>query len=218
MSQPTFEIQNRTCKVGGHVNVRTQKHGVEEVVTALDFTVLYQLEREEVNVLTNDTEGYDRLFRQEGEKLEPALKSCRPLKDQIESAHVEIVVSDGSKALILGDCKVSKIRFEPKTKGACNVRSQIQCTPKLDVGVTNLLRNLGTEQAKISIRAQNEQQALELNEGEGEGKKPEKGKRGGKKTSEPAAPDTNVTQFPGKRTRKKKTNGHAEQSEQPPAS
>lgn len=161
-----FEIRDRACKIGNHVNVRTEARGDEEVVTAFDISIVdISLDKGELNTLLGDEQAHERLFRtEEGGRIVPAFNAVQSLrlKAKIPSARVEIHVGQG-KAIVMPDAKLSKVTLERRDGGVCGLGVQVQCIPNIDEGGARLLKHLGAD-AGITIRTQNEQQGLDLKE------------------------------------------------------
>lgn len=145
-------ISKRPCKIGGHMNARTEKHGDEDV-PALDIALEgIMLMAQELNALLEDPMAHRHLFQTQNGKLhEPTFTKFKPfvLRDAYEGATVRIVVGLRNDEITLADCRLRRITLEPKTGGMTQLSLSVAARPDEDV-MAVLLRYMGSD-ADVAI-------------------------------------------------------------------
>lgn len=128
-------ITKRPCKIGGHMNARTEKHGDEDV-PALDIALDgIMLTAEELNALLEDPTAHRALFQSQNGKLtEPTFAKFKPfvLKDSYDDATVTIIVGLRNDEITLHGCKLRRITLEPQTGGMTKLSLSVGARPELE--------------------------------------------------------------------------------------
>lgn len=125
----------RPCKLGGHINVRTEKHG-EENVPACDVTLAgVLLEQDELDTLLGDGTHKALFITKRDELSEPRFKDFKPfaLKHKFEKSRVAIEIDGVDDELVFDDIKISRVRVAPQVGGLTAVDVSVQCTPSSDI-------------------------------------------------------------------------------------
>lgn len=166
-----MDLNRRPCRIGTSINTRREKHG-EGNVTALDIPVReYMLDAAELNSLLQEDRAHGVLFNHAkgGSLIEPVFRTVKALrlKDKIEEVEVQIEWA-GSHVMLLAPCNLSKIALEPRVGGLTAASFAIQCTPKLDSLVAQLLEKLDGE-VEVTVRGIGEQRSLDLEHADADG-------------------------------------------------
>ena len=128
-----LKIPNQPAKLGPSLNVRTEKHG-DDNVTAVDIRLKdVALTRAEFNTLLGDAHAFNRYFVDEKGFYKPADPQLKPraLEDSYEGATVVMVLgmNDMGPKVELGDVKIKSITFEPIAGGVVNLSFMLQVVP-----------------------------------------------------------------------------------------
>jgi hypothetical protein len=212
-----FEITNRSCVIGNHVNVRSEKQGSEDVDTAFDIMLDdISLSPSETNTLLCDDKAYDCLFRpRPGEHgldgmLVPTFPKVThlPIAEKIEGARVQFNLGSG-RPLTLNDCTLARLAVRRTDGGLCVMKVQVQCIPNIDEGGARLLKRLG-DKVTVNIRAEvSDQQTLPLKEGDKEETRKVSGGFRPSKTGEQIDEELRA------RAKSRKANGHGNVTQLP---
>jgi hypothetical protein len=138
-----FQLTQRPAQIGPSINVRTEKHG-EENVPAVDIPVTdIFLDKDEFNGLMQDEDAHDAFFTDErGKQLEPRFQGIAAitLSDKFTGARVTIK-RNGSDAenLVLKPAKIAKVKLEPQVGGLTLVSFTVQGNPSDHTDVLALL-------------------------------------------------------------------------------
>jgi hypothetical protein len=138
-----FQLTQRPAQIGPSINVRTEKHG-EENVPAVDIPVTdIFLDKDEFNGLMQDEDAHDAFFTDDrGKQLEPRFQGIAAisLSDKFTGARVTIK-RNGSDAenLVLKPAKISKVKLEPQVGGLTLVSFTVQGNPSDHTDVLALL-------------------------------------------------------------------------------
>lgn len=138
-----FALTQRPAQIGPSINVRTEKHG-EENVPAVDIPVTdIFLDKEEFNGLMQDQDAHDAFFTEDrGKQLEPRFQGIAAitLSDKFTGARVTIK-RNGSDAenLVLKPAKIVKVKLEPQVGGLTLVSFTVQGNPSDHTDVLALL-------------------------------------------------------------------------------
>ena len=127
-------IAKKTMAVGSHINVRTEKHGDEDVI-ACDIGIMFMDQRELANTLLGDG-AVDAFWR----KTEHGLTEPRfprmgaiALAEKIESCRVEIWPRGlDEDSIKFGDANLSRVRLTPQPGGVVKITTTLQCKPEGD--------------------------------------------------------------------------------------
>ena len=161
-----LNLTKRPGLIGPSINVRTEKHG-EEDVPACDITIDgIMLESADLNALLDDPRAHERLFTKDlTGTVAPALPQFDALHfgEKFEEALVKLYVGFGPTELTLKDVKVGKIRLIPKVGGLTECKLQIQATPEPELigvlsGNTNGDCCIEIAEAKVAKKAEKAKQ------------------------------------------------------------
>jgi hypothetical protein len=138
-----FALTKRPAQIGPSINVRTEKHG-EENVPAVDipFTDIF-LDKEEFNGLLQDEGAHDAFFTEErGKQIEPRFQGIAAisLSDKFTGARVTFT-RNGADAenIVLKPAKISKVKLEPQIGGLTLISFTVQGNPSDYTDVLGLL-------------------------------------------------------------------------------
>lgn len=125
-------ITRRAARLGSSVNVRTEKHGDDDV-PAIDVTVSgIMLEPEELNALLEDPKAYDALFRRDDQDFpQPTFPQLKPfsLESKFEGVLVQLHVGPKPSIIELTDTKLNRVTLTPQPGGQTALSVQVQATP-----------------------------------------------------------------------------------------
>ncbi|HLF10088.1 MAG TPA: hypothetical protein VJA26_02645 [Gammaproteobacteria bacterium] len=163
----------RVCKLGGHINVRSEKHG-EDNVPACDVSITgVLLDRDEVDALLGEG-SHEALYVTNGKNTppEPRFREFKPfaLLHKFEKSRVALEIDGIKDEVVFDDIKLARLRIEPKTGGLTALGFSVQCTPSSDI-MAQLYDHLDREvKAKVRFgklveRDDGKQKELGLNGG-----------------------------------------------------
>ncbi len=125
-------ITRRSAKISSSINVRTEKHGDEDV-PACDVTVgAIMLEPEELNALLEDPKAHGALFvKDDAGFSSPAFPQFHAftLVDKFEDALVHLHVGMGPTLIELEHSKLARVSLSPQPGGMTAMSVQVQSTP-----------------------------------------------------------------------------------------
>jgi len=123
-------LSARACQLGSSVNLRTEKHG-EDNVPAVDIPIEgIMLSSEDLNELLGTPGAHDTLFSTVRGHQEPALPQIKDLvlRDKVAGADVCIKIhgTGPAKKLQLKDCKIKGLTLAPLSGGATALSITVQ--------------------------------------------------------------------------------------------
>jgi len=167
-------IDNRPCKIGNSINLRTERHGDEDV-PACDIPLAgIMLQPDELNALLDDSRAHKALFTQakNGKPAEPAFQKFKAfaMKDKFEGAAVVLIVGLTETEIELGEVNLARIMLEPQVGGMTEVSLQVQAKPDSDdlahlVQFMNHDANVTIQFGKLVESKKSKQQQLGLSVG-----------------------------------------------------
>jgi hypothetical protein len=163
-----LSITEKPCRTGTHLSARVEFKG-DDKSTAIDFTLKeIMLESKELNAFLQDPHAHQRLFDtpHPGALFQPGMPmiAALPVREKIEGVFVEIVLT-AETTLRLAKANLARISLERQVGGLTAMSCQVQCTPKLDSSIAQLLAKLDAE---VEVTIGQEQAELDLS-GAGEG-------------------------------------------------
>jgi hypothetical protein len=180
-----LSLRMMACKLGGHVNVRVERHGDDDV-PACDITIAgLMLKASEFNLLVDD-DAYDALWCADDDGKpnveEPLFKRFKPLqlKDKYAECTAEFVLGLEEAEIALKDITIARIRFEPQVGGLVQTSVQLQCTPPAE-DMAKLIAFLNSDTCTVKLtfgkkaEADDQQKDLSLeviDGGAGDGEQP----------------------------------------------
>ena len=195
-------------QIGPSINVRTEKHG-EEDVPACDVTIDgIMLEAADLCALLEDPKAHTLLFTVDlTGTVSPAFPqfAALTLAEKFEEARVVLYVGFAPTELVLKDVKVGKIRLTPKVGGMTECKLQIQATPEPEMigvlsGHTNHEISIEIADAKRAAKAEkSKQKELNLSTAPDE---PDAGTAETRSSEPPLTHPSQLFKTPGGRTRK----------------
>lgn len=140
-----FQLTQRPAQIGPSINVRTEKHG-EENVPAVDIPVTdIFLDKDEFNGLMQDEDAHDAFFTEDrGKQLEPRFQGIAAisLSDKFTGARVTIKRNGpDAENVVLKPAKISKVKLEPQVGGLTLVSFTVQGNPSDHTDVLSLLNS-----------------------------------------------------------------------------
>jgi len=175
-----LSISKRPCRLGPSINLRSEKHGDDDV-PACDIAIEgLMLEPEELNALLEDPNAHKAFFAKAGNgkagKLtEPMFRQLKAfvMRNKFEGGAV-LTFGLTEREIDFGEVKLAKLTLEPMVGGLTSLSLQVQAHPD-ERGMGELMSFLNREiDAAIEIGARAEkgkraQQDLPLSTfGEGE--------------------------------------------------
>lgn len=133
-----MHLKTRICHLGV-IHNRTEKHGDEDV-PAIDVPIEgFALVAEEFNGLLSDPHAHRALFDTSKIPHEPVFQCFKPLalKEKFYDATVTLHLGLARDAVILRQCKLAKVKFNPATGGmvamafTSQLRANLDDVPKL---------------------------------------------------------------------------------------
>jgi hypothetical protein len=131
-----------------------------------------ELSARELNALLCEPHAWEVLFNSGLVPPEPYLKSIKAieLKEASEHAYVTLRVGLEQTEFAFADCKLSKLKLEPRVGGKTALSCKVTAVPVLDSSLAYLFEHLGTSiEVELRAHAPGAQQDLPLNNfGDGE--------------------------------------------------
>lgn len=130
----TLNLADRLCKIGSSINVRTQKHGDEDV-PACDIPIVgFLLEAAELDSLLGKG-AHKALYRdgKGGNAIEPRFEHVAELAlDEKFVGTVSLDLANIELDLSAENVTLASIKLTPTTGGLTAMALQVQCTPSND--------------------------------------------------------------------------------------
>lgn len=132
-TQNHLSLDKRPCKIAGHINVRTEREGDEDIGAA-DLTLSgIMLDRDELGELLGDSSAWRGLFNQRGKVFEPAFPQFAELKLKHSfekcSASLWLGLGGDTDCERFSDVKLRKVTIVPMTGGLTAISLQLQFRP-----------------------------------------------------------------------------------------
>jgi len=149
-----LNVTLRPAKLGPSINTRSERHGEDENVPAIDITVSgIMLDREEVGDLTEDPELALALFKQQTDQVDvPRFADFGPMlfKHKFTDAKVSFELGLHKQSVRLSPCKVRKIQLEAVLGGMLEMSCRVQCAHEVAPDLSKLAVFMNQE-VKIAI-------------------------------------------------------------------
>lgn len=147
-------IKERSAKIGPSGNLRTEKHG-ENNVLALDIGLSeIAIGKEDLNGLFGNCDAFESLYDEQldEEHPDPKFIGLAPLAltSKFENMVVSIWFGSSEKPFELKNCDVAKIKIELKEGGTSELSLQIQITAPSDKALVTFARHLNGD-CRVSI-------------------------------------------------------------------
>lgn len=130
----TLQLAERPCKMGNAINVRSQKHGDEDVPACEIPIVNFLLEEAELDALLGKG-AYKALYREpkNGKAVEPRFEHVTELAiDEKFVGSVSLDLETIDLELTSENVTLASVKLTPQVGGLTAMSLNVQCTPSTD--------------------------------------------------------------------------------------